>query len=177
MAEETAIFAGGCFWCMVHPFDQLPGIQKVVSGYTGGTKPNPTYEEVCSGATGHTEAVEITFDPEVFPYEKLLDIYWRQIDPTDAGGQFYDRGLLPAGYFLSKRSPAAGGGSFKKRLEESGRFKKPIAVTIEPASAFYPAESYHQDYYRKNPTHYEAYRQGSGRAAFIRNHWRDEHEG
>ncbi|KYC69080.1 peptide-methionine (S)-S-oxide reductase MsrA [Heyndrickxia coagulans] len=178
MAEETAIFAGGCFWCMVHPFDQLPGIQKVVSGYTGGTKPDPTYEEVCSGATGHTEAVEITFDPEIFPYEKLLDIYWRQIDPTDAGGQFYDRGTSyrPVIFYRNEAQRQAAEAS-KKRLEESGRFKKPIAVTIEPASAFYPAESYHQDYYRKNPVHYEAYRQGSGRAAYLSNHWRDEHEG
>ncbi|WP_018665162.1 peptide-methionine (S)-S-oxide reductase MsrA [Heyndrickxia acidiproducens] len=177
MAEETAIFAGGCFWCMVHPFDEQPGIKSVISGYTGGTKPNPTYEEVCSGATGHTEAVQITYDPEVFPYDKLLEIYWQQIDPTDAGGQFFDRGssYKPAIYYANEKQKIAAYAS-RKKLQESGRFSKPIVVSILPASAFYPAEAYHQGYYKKNPAHYQAYREGSGRAAFIRKHWRDPDE-
>jgi len=173
---DKALFAGGCFWCMVHPFDELPGIEKVVSGYTGGTTPFPSYEEVCSGKTGHTEAVQIIYNSEQFPYEKLLDIFWTQIDPTDAGGQFFDRGnsYKPAIYYYNEDQKKAAETS-KRNIEKSGRFSKPIVVSILPASEFYPAEDYHQDYYKKNPTHYQAYHEGSGRAAFIRTHWGDKY--
>ncbi|MBM7716405.1 methionine-S-sulfoxide reductase [Bacillus thermophilus] len=169
---ETATFAGGCFWCMVKPFDELPGIIKVVSGYTGGTKENPTYEEVCYGQTGHVEAVQITFDSEKMTYKQLLDIYWMQIDPTDAGGQFYDRGesYKPVIFYHNKEQREVAEAS-KRELNESGKFSKPIAVAIEPAGPFYSAEEYHQDFYKKNPERYNAYQHGSGRADFILKHW------
>lgn len=172
MKEEKAIFAGGCFWCMVKPFDQMPGIKAVVSGYTGGHVPNPTYEEVCSGTTGHTEAVEITFDPSVISYRQLVDIYWQQTDPTDAFGQFADRGdsYRPAIFYASMEQKEAAEAS-KEQLQASGRFKEPIVTSIEPAQPFYPAEEYHQDFYKKNPGHYNAYSEGSGRKGFIRQHW------
>lgn len=173
---ELATFAGGCFWCMVKPFDEMPGIEKVVSGYTGGTIKNPTYEQVCSGLTGHTEAVQITFDPAIMSYRKLLDLFWMQIDPTDAGGQFYDRGdsYRPAIFYHSDEQRAQAEES-KQKLDESGKFSKPVAVTIEPAQPFYEAEEYHQDFYRKNPERYNAYQHGSGRAEFIQRHWGDQY--
>ncbi len=173
MAEEKAIFAGGCFWCMVKPFDQMPGIQSIVSGYTGGHVPNPTYEQVGSGLTGHTEAVEITFDPEVISYEELVEIYWQQTDPTDAFGQFADRGdsYRPVIFYNSPEQKAAAEHS-KEQLQASGRFDKPIVTSIEPAETFYPAEDYHQDYYKKNKLHYKMYSEGSGRAGFIRKNWK-----
>ncbi|WP_027417220.1 peptide-methionine (S)-S-oxide reductase MsrA [Aneurinibacillus terranovensis] len=172
--RELATFAGGCFWCMVSPFEEMPGIIKVVSGYTGGDKENPTYEEVCTHTTGHYEAVQITFDPSVFPYEKLLDIYWHQIDPTDAGGQFYDRGSsYQTAIFYHNEEQKRKAEASKKALAESGRFPKPIVTQILPASTFYPAEEYHQNYHKKNPLHYNRYRQGSGRQAFIDKHWND----
>lgn len=169
---ETATFAGGCFWCMVKPFDELPGIIKVVSGYTGGTKENPTYEEVCYGQTGHVEAVQITFDSEKMTYKQLLDIYWMQIDPTDAGGQFYDRGesYRPVIFYHNKEQREVAEAS-KRELNESGKFSNPIAVAIKPAGPFYSAEEYHQDFYKKNPERYNAYQHGSGRANFILKHW------
>jgi len=169
---ELATFAGGCFWCMVAPFEEMPGIVKVVSGYTGGHTANPTYEEVCSETTGHAEAVQITFDPDLFPYEHLLDIFWRQIDPTDAGGQFYDRGssYRPA-IFYHNESQRQKAEASKKELAESGRFSRPIVTEIVPASEFYPAEDYHQGYHRKNSLRYKLYRAGSGRDAFIDRHW------
>ncbi|MBJ6360640.1 peptide-methionine (S)-S-oxide reductase MsrA [Paenibacillus sp. GCM10012307] len=169
---EKAAFAGGCFWCMVKPFDQLPGIKKVVSGYIGGHTVNPTYEEVCSDTTGHAEAIQITFDPEQFPYEKLLDIFWQQIDPTDAGGQFHDRGssYRPEIFYYNERQKELAEQS-RRQLEESGRFDKPIVTEITPATEFYSAEDYHQDYYKTNPLRYKMYRKGSGRDAFIKQHW------
>ena len=172
VAQELATFAGGCFWCMVKPFDEQPGIHSVISGYTGGHKEDPTYEEVTTGTTGHVEAVQITFDPHIFSYEKLLDIYWTQIDPTDGDGQFYDRGssYKTAIYFQSEEQKKMAEAS-KQALEASGRFNKPIVVPILPAQTFYPAEEYHQDYYKKNPKHYERYSEGSGRRAFIDEHW------
>ena len=170
--HELATFAGGCFWCMVSPFEELPGIKKVVSGYTGGHTENPTYEEVCSGTTGHVEAVQITYDPSVFPYEKLLDIYWQQIDPTDAGGQFVDRGSsYKTAIFYHTEEQKRKAEASKKALEESGRFDKPIVTPILPAKPFYEAEEYHQNYHKKNPYHYKRYREGSGRDAFIEKHW------
>ncbi|GCF94601.1 peptide methionine sulfoxide reductase MsrA [Enterococcus florum] len=171
--EETAIFAGGCFWCMVKPFDQMPGIKKVVSGYTGGHVVNPTYQEVTTGTTGHTEAVEITFDSEVISYTELVEIYWQQTDPTDAFGQFADRGdsYRPVIFYNSPEQQAAAERS-KTKLQTSGRFDQPIVTKIEPAQPFYPAEEYHQDYYKKNKLHYAAYREGSGRAGFLRKKWK-----
>lgn len=174
---ELATFAGGCFWCMVKPFDEQPGIEKVVSGYTGGTKENPTYQEVCSETTGHYEAVQITFDPNIFPYDRLLQMYWQQIDPTDEGGQFYDRGQsYQTAIFYHNEEQRILAKKSKSDLQENGPFNKPIATKILPASKFYPAEEYHQHYYKKNPIRYEAYRVGSGREAFIKSHWRDQNE-
>lgn len=177
MTKEVATVAGGCFWCMVKPFDTLDGIESVISGYTGGHVENPTYEEVCAGGTGHLEAVQITFNPEIFPYEKLVELYWKLIDPTDAGGQFYDRGQsYTTAIFYHNEEQRQIAEESKKRLEQSGKFKQPIAVKILPAKTFYPAEEYHQYYYKKNPLHYERYHIGSGRAAFIKQHWGDVHE-
>lgn len=173
-AYQLATFAGGCFWCMVSPFDKMPGIIKVVSGYTGGHVENPTYEEVCSDTTGHYEAVQITFDPTVFSYEQLVELFWRQIDPTDAGGQFGDRGqsYAPVIFYHDEEQRRVAEES-KQRLDASGRFQKPIAVEILPAKTFYPAEEYHQDYYKKNPMRYEYYRAASGRAKFTKEAWKD----
>lgn len=170
---RTAIFAGGCFWCMVKPFEKEPGIEKVVSGYTGGHTVNPTYEEVSSGTTGHTEAVEITYDPVIVSYEDLVEIYWRQTDPTDALGQFADRGdsYRPVIFYQTEEEKAIAEAS-KEKLAASGRFREPIVTKIEAAQAFYPAEDYHQDYYKKNAMHYKLYSEGSGRAGFIRRNWK-----
>jgi len=169
---ELATFAGGCFWCMVTPFDRMAGVLSVTSGYTGGDKPFPTYEEVCSDTTGHVEAVQIQFDPSIISYEQLLDKYWKQIDPTDAGGQFHDRGhsYRPFIFYHSEEQRQAAERS-KEQLAQSGVFDKPIAAEIVPAKEFYPAEDYHQDYYKKNPFRYKMYRKGSGRDAFIKQHW------
>jgi methionine-S-sulfoxide reductase len=176
MKENTetrkATFAGGCFWCMVQPFDEMPGIEKVVSGYTGGHVKNPTYREVCSETTGHYEAVQITFNPELFPYEKLLELYWPQIDPTDPGGQFFDRGhSYTTAIFYHDEEQRVAAERSKEDLERSNKFSKPIATKILPAKEFYPAEEYHQHYYRKNPSHYQRYSIGSGRKAFTQEHW------
>jgi peptide-methionine (S)-S-oxide reductase len=170
--KDTAIFAGGCFWCMVKPFDSLPGILSVVSGFTGGHVVNPTYQEVTTGTTGHTEAVEITFDPELISYEELVEIYWQQTDPTDAFGQFADRGdsYRPVIFYNSEEQRKIAEAS-KANLQTSGRFTEPIVTKIEPVQPFYPAEDYHQDFYKKNAAHYNAYREGSGRAGFIRQNW------
>lgn len=177
MSKELATFAGGCFWCMVKPFDQMDGIDEVISGYTGGHVENPTYEQVCSETTGHLEAVQITFDPSIFPYEKIVELYWTLIDPTDPGGQFYDRGeSYTTAIFYHNEEQKQIAEQSKKRLEESGKFNKPIAVKLLPAKPFYPAEEYHQHYYKKNPLHYERYQIGSGRAAFIQQHWGNKHE-
>lgn len=167
---ERAIFAGGCFWCMVQPFDEQPGVYSVLSGYTGGHTENPTYEEVCSHTTGHTEAVEIIFDPAILPYEKLLAIYWQQTDPTDAFGQFQDRGdnYRPVIYYFDETQREAAEKS-REQLQDSGRFDRPIVTTIEPAQTFYPAEEYHQAYYRKNPGNFA--RNHARREAFINMHW------
>jgi peptide methionine sulfoxide reductase msrA/msrB len=170
--QELATFAGGCFWCMVSPFEELPGIIKVVSGYTGGRTENPTYEEVCSETTGHAEAVQITFDPTIFPYSKLLDTFWQQIDPTDAGGQFHDRGSsYRTSIFYHNEEQKLQAEASKQALEQSGRFNRPIATPIVPAATFYEAEEYHQGYHNKHPLRYKSYRKGSGRDAFIEHHW------
>ncbi|UOY91638.1 peptide-methionine (S)-S-oxide reductase MsrA [Ectobacillus sp. JY-23] len=170
--KELATFAGGCFWCMVKPFDEIDGVYGIVSGYTGGHTENPTYKEVCSETTGHYEAVQITFDPSRLSYEELLEMYWRQIDPTDAGGQFHDRGQsYQTAIFYHTEEQRQKAEASKRALEESGIFKKPIVTEILPAKPFYPAEEYHQDYYKKNSFRYEMYRKGSGRDAFLKKHW------
>lgn len=172
MAKQFATFAGGCFWCMVKPFDETPGIESVISGYTGGHVVNPTYEQVCSETTGHIEAVQITFDDELYSYEQLLSTFWTLIDPTDAGGQFYDRGeSYTTAIFYHNDEQRDLAERSKADLQASGKFEKPIAVKILPASTFYPAEDYHQYYYKKNPMHYERYAVGSGRKAFQETHW------
>ncbi|MEK4386032.1 peptide-methionine (S)-S-oxide reductase MsrA [Solibacillus sp. FSL W7-1464] len=171
---EKATFAGGCFWCMVKPFDQWEGIERVTSGYMGGHVENPTYEDVKRGDSGYKEVVEIEFNPEIFSYEKLLDIYWMQIDPTDAGGQFHDRGesYKTVIYTHSDEQYEAALKS-KKNLAESGRFKKPIVTEIQQAQTFWPAEDYHQDYYKKEESHYQEDRAKSGRDEFIDAHWKE----
>ncbi|MHA6249606.1 peptide-methionine (S)-S-oxide reductase MsrA [Pontibacter sp. CAU 1760] len=170
---ELATFAGGCFWCMVKPFDQWPGVIKVVSGYTGGELPNPTYEQVCSDTTGHYEAVQITFDPAVISYKEILEVFWQQIDPTDAGGQFGDRGSsYQTAIFYHSDEQRQQAEESKKQLAANGPFNGPIVTPILPAKPFYPAEAYHQDYYKKNPAHYQRYNVGSGRAGHIERHWK-----
>ncbi|MDA8442659.1 MAG: peptide-methionine (R)-S-oxide reductase MsrB [Peptococcaceae bacterium] len=169
---ELATFAGGCFWCMVAPFESLDGVLQVVSGYTGGKKENPCYKEVCSDTTGHFEAVQITFDPTRIAYATLLDIFWRQIDPTDPDGQFHDRGSsykTAIFYHDAKQRQAAE--ASKAALAATGKFSKPLTTQILPAKTFYPAEEYHQDYHKKNNFRYSLYRQGSGRDIFIKQHW------
>jgi len=173
---EKATFAGGCFWCIEAPFEKVDGVKSVISGYTGGHKQNPAYEEVGAGTSGHLESVQISFDPAKVSYQKLLDIFWRQFDPTDAGGSFYDRGSqYTSAIFYHNEQQKKLAEASKKALAESGRFDKPIVTVIRPATTFYPAEEYHQDYYKKNPEHYKRYRQGSGRDHFIKEHWREEH--
>lgn len=173
--HQLATFAGGCFWCMVKPFDQWPGIIKVVSGYTGGHKEHPTYKEVCSGTTGHREAVQITYDPAIISYEQILDVYWHQVDPTDPGGQFCDRGSsYNTAIFYHTEEQRRLAEASKAQLAASGRFDKPVVTPILPAAPFYPAEDYHQDFYRKDPDHYHAYRSESGRDQFISLHWKDK---
>jgi methionine-S-sulfoxide reductase len=169
---STAIFAGGCFWCMEGPFEKLDGVYAVESGYTGGKEVNPSYEEVSAGLTGHVEAVRIYYDPKKVSFEQLLDVYWKQIDPTDAGGQFADRGrqYRPVLFYANEKERAAILAS-REKLERSKRFSSPIVVAIEPAGPFYRAEDYHQDYYKKNPDHYNRYSEGSGRGPFLRRIW------
>lgn len=168
----VAIFAGGCFWCMEGPFEKLDGVYAVESGYTGGKEVNPSYEEVGAGITGHVEAVRIFYDAKKVTFEQLLDTYWMQIDPTDKGGQFADRGrqYRPVLFYANEKEKATIQAS-REKLEKSKRFSAPIVVAIEPAGPFYRAEEYHQDYYKKNPDHYNRYREGSGRGPFLRRIW------
>ena len=169
---ELATFAGGCFWCMVSPFEEMDGIVEVLSGYTGGHTENPTYKEVCAGSTGHFEAVQIKFDPQRISYDELLKLFWQQIDPTDPGGQFRDRGdFYQTAIFYYDEKQRQKAEASKKALDESGRFEQPVVTQIIPAKEFYPAEDYHQGYHKKNPFRYRLYRQGSGRDAFIKKHW------
>ena len=172
-----ALFAGGCFWCMEPPFKKLEGVLSVISGYTAGHKKNPTYHEVASGNTGHTEAVEITFDPARVSYEELLEVFWRNIDPTDEGGQFVDRGTQyrTGIYYLDQEQKRLAEAS-KQKLFESGRFKRPIITEVVAAGAFYPAEDYHQDYHRQCPVHYELYRYNSGRDQFLKKLWDNDND-
>lgn len=171
--QNTALatFAGGCFWCMVQPFAKLAGAREVVAGYTGGHVEKPTYEQVCSGRTGHYEAVQVFYDPSKVTYERLLDTFWGLIDPTDPSGQFADKGSqYRTAIFYHNEEQKRAAEESKDALDRSGRFDKPVATQILPATVFYPAEEYHQDYYKKNPEHYKRYKVGSGREAFIRKH-------
>lgn len=168
---DTAIFAGGCFWCMVEPFDNITGVEEIISGYTGGHTINPTYADVCTGKTGHTEAVKITYDPGKISYNQLLNYYWQVTDPTDAMGQFQDRGdnYRPVIFYNSQFQKEAAEKS-KQELANSGKFDKPIVTSIEKAMPFYPAEDYHQDFYKKDPERY-ALEESGGRSDFIKKHW------
>ena len=169
---QAATFAGGCFWCTESDFHNVPGVLAVIPGYTGGSQAHPTYQDVCSGRTGHTEAVQVLFDPHQVRYETLLDHFWRMIDPTDAGGQFVDRGAQYRTVIfyhdehqrhLAEQSLAA--------LNQSGRFNKPVVTAIEPLTDFYPAEAYHHRFYQKNPERYRSYRTLSGRDQFLDRIW------
>jgi peptide methionine sulfoxide reductase msrA/msrB len=169
---ELATFAGGCFWCTEADFKKIPGVMKVISGYTGGRTENPTYEEVCSGTTGHAEAVQVYYDPDRVTYEQLLDCFWRHIDPTDLGGQFFDRGgQYRTAIFYQDEEQRRIAEKSRENLSRSGRFKKPIATEILKLAEFYPAEDSHQDYSEKKPFHYGSYRQGSGRDQFLSTVW------
>lgn len=169
---SQATFAGGCFWCMEPPFEQLDGVTQVESGYTGGREKNPSYQEVSSGGTSHVEAIRVTFDPGKVSYETLLEVFWRQIDPTDDSGQFADRGdQYTTAIFYHDSSQKILAEKSKRALSDSGRFSAPIVTRILPAGEFYRAEEYHQDFYKKNPAHYKSYRTGSGREYFIQTAW------
>jgi peptide methionine sulfoxide reductase msrA/msrB len=171
---EKATFAGGCFWCMEPPFEKLDGVKEVISGYTGGHKQNPTYKEVSAGSTGHAEAVVIIYEPTKITYQQLLDVFWKQIDPTDGGGQFVDRGSqYRSAIFYHNEEQKMSAEKSKERLAASGLFEKPIVTEILPAEVFYTAEEYHQDYYKKNPVRYKLYRYGSGRDKFLKKAWGD----
>lgn len=172
---EKATFAGGCFWCMEPPFEKLDGVTEVVAGYTGGYKGNPTYEEVSSGTTGHVEAIQITYDPSKISYSELLQVFWRQIDPTDPDGQFVDRGkqYRTVIFYHNDEQRRLAEGS-KEEIERSGRFEKPIVTEIVKVGEFYRAEEYHQDFYKKNPIRYKYYRYRSGRDQFLKRVWGDD---
>ncbi len=167
-----ATLAGGCFWCMVHPFEVLDGVLDVKSGYTGGHLADPAYEDVVSGKSGHLEAVQITYDPEKIDYSEILEVFWRQIDPTDSGGQFVDRGeQYKTAIFYHSEAQRLAALKSKEKLNRSGIYGKPIVTDIRKFSRFYEAERYHQDYHKKNPMNYRQYRIGSGRDRFLTHIW------
>jgi len=167
-----ATFAGGCFWCMEPPYDKLDGVISTTSGYTGGQKTNPSYREVSAGGTGHTEAVQVVYDPKKVSYEKLLEVFWRNVDPTDAGGQFCDRGdQYRTGIFFHDDDQKRVAEISKAAVEKSKPFKQPIVTKLVAATEFYPAEDYHQDYYMKNPIRYKIYRGGCGRDKRLEELW------
>jgi peptide-methionine (S)-S-oxide reductase len=170
--RARATFAGGCFWCMEPPFDKVPGVASTTSGYAGGRIVNPTYEQVAAGVTGHAEVVQVVFDPGKVSYEKLLEVFWRNIDPFDAGGQFCDRGsqYRSAIYYEGDDQKRAALRS-RESLEKSGRLPGPIMTEISPLEAFYPAEEYHQDFYQRNLPRYWSYRAGCGRDRRLRELW------
>lgn len=170
--KAVATVAGGCFWCMEGPFQALDGVLKVESGYTGGDLEDPTYSEVCSGESGHLEAVQVFYDPSKIGYAQILEVFWRQIDPTDAGGQFVDRGpqYTTAIYYHNEEQKQIAEDS-RKKLNDSGRYSKPIVTVVLPAEKFYAAEEYHQNYHRTNPLRYQHYRNHSGRDQFLQKVW------
>ena len=170
----VATFAGGCFWCVESDFDKVPGVTQTLSGYTGGTKANPTYHEVSSGTTGHAESVQVIFDPKKVTYEKLLDVFWVSVDPTVKDRQFCDSGSqYRTAIFYNDESQRKAAEASKAALEKSKPFKQPIVTQIVAAGPFYPAEDYHQDYYKKNPVRYQLYRSGCGRDARLKELWGD----
>jgi peptide-methionine (S)-S-oxide reductase len=170
--RQTAIFAGGCFWCMEHPFDEIDGVVSVTSGYTGGTKANPTYEEVSSGTTGHAEAVEVVYDPAKVSYQKLVDVFWHNIDPLAANAQFCDHGTqYRSAIFYRGDEQKHIAEASKDALTKSGRFDRPIVTQIVAAATFWPAEGYHQHYYRTNPVRYKFYRLNCGRDQRLEQLW------
>ncbi len=174
-ATEKATFAGGCFWCMEPPYDALPGVISTTSGYIGGRTVNPTYEQVSAGVTGHTEAVQVVYDPAKVSYEKLLEVFWVNIDPTVRDRQFCDSGTqYRTGIFYHSDAQRKAAEASKAAIEKSKPFKAPIVTPIEMAGTFYPAEDYHQDYYVKNPVRYKFYRNGCGRDARLRELWGDK---
>lgn len=174
---EVATFAGGCFWCMESPFEKIVGVHSVISGYSGGTVENPTYSQVSSGSTGHLESVQVYFDPEIITYESILEIFWRQIDPTDEGGSFVDRGYqYTSAIFYHDENQKAAAEQSLKRLEASGRYDEPIVTPIRPFENFYEAEDYHQDYYKKSPIKYRFYRYNSGRDQYLDRIWGDDRD-
>jgi peptide-methionine (S)-S-oxide reductase len=170
--RKIVIFAGGCFWCMEHPFDEIDGVISVTSGYTGGTKAKPTYEEVSSGSTGHAEAVEVVYDPAKVNYQKLVDVFWRNVDPLTANAQFCDHGTQyrSAIFYLDDEQKRIAEAS-KEALAKSGRFDKPIVTQIVAATTFWPAEGYHQHYYRTHPVQYKFYRYNCGRDQRLEQLW------
>jgi peptide-methionine (S)-S-oxide reductase len=171
-----AIFAGGCFWCMEEPFDALDGVLDTVSGYTGGHVVNPDYQEVSSGRTGHTEAIRITYDPGIISYRELLEVFWRNIDPLDGGGQFCDRGSqYRSEIFTASQEERKLAEISKQQLVDKGLFDTPIATQISETSTFYPAESYHQNYYQTNPTRYKFYKWNCGRQQRLDEVWKTDH--
>jgi peptide methionine sulfoxide reductase msrA/msrB len=171
---ETAVFAGGCFWCTESDFEKVDGVVDAISGYTGGGVSNPTYAQVSAGGTGHVEAVKVIYDPDRVSYAQLLKVFWRHVDPTDPGGQFVDRGSqYRSVIFYSGEEQRQVAEASKKALEQSGRFAKPIVTEVLPLGPFYEAEDYHQDYYKKNPIRYSFYRTGSGRDRFLEKVWGD----
>jgi peptide methionine sulfoxide reductase msrA/msrB len=170
---DKATFAGGCFWCIESAFDELEGVKEAVSGYTGGKTKNPTYAEVCTGRTGHYEAVQVLFDINKITYKELVDIFWQQIDPTDPTGQFADKGSqYKTAIFYHNEEQKKIAEESKKKLEESGKFDKPIVTEVKEAAEFYPAEDYHQDYYKTCPIKYQNYKIGSGRESFLKRVWK-----
>jgi peptide methionine sulfoxide reductase msrA/msrB len=174
---KKATFAGGCFWCTEADFEKLPGVVRVISGYTGGSKGNPSYEEVSSGTTGHVEAAQVYYDPGKVTYEELLDYFWKHVDPTDRGGQFADRGpQYRSAIFYHDDEQKRLAEKSKGRLANSGKFQEPIVTDILPFGRFYEAEEYHQGYFRKCPTKYKFYRHGSGRNRFLTQVWGKESE-
>jgi len=171
---SKAVFAGGCFWCMEAPFEKLEGVAEVISGYTGGEKENPTYQDISSGSTGHVESVQIFYDQKKVSYEKLLEVFWQQIDPTDSEGQFVDRGFqYTTAIFYYDEEQRKLAEKSKKELDKSGLYDKPIVTRIEKFDKFYEAEDYHQDYYKTNTLKYKFYRKGSGRDKFLDKIWKD----
>jgi peptide-methionine (S)-S-oxide reductase len=172
--SATAIFAGGCFWCMEAPFDALDGVISTTVGYTGGHTDAPSYEQVSSGSTGHAEAVRVVYDPKKLSYQKLLEVFWHNVDPLDAGGQFCDRGTqYRSAIFATNAEQRRLAEASKRELAASGRLQGKIVTEIVPAGPFYPAEEYHQDYYRKNPIRYRFYRRGCGRDHRLEQLWKD----
>src|SRR5437016_3070700 len=172
---KTTVFAGGCFWCIQPAFDKAPGVTKTIVGYCGGTEPNPTYASVSSEKTGYRESIEITYDPGKISYEQLLDIYWKQINPTQSDGQFTDIGpSYRAAIFYAGDDEKKIAEASKEKLAHSGKFDKPIVTEILPAMKFYPAEDYHQKYYQQNPEHFEAFEHGSGRVSFQKKTWENK---